>query len=150
MGLSNGTGTIVATVTTTQDGTFTVNVSYTNPAALTFFGIVTTSASDYVTSIRYTPPTNGSQNPIIDNVSFAAAPSAAVPEPTSIALLGLGLVGTGSRHSAGSVGPRPESPPGPPPEPGGSPRNDSPTLARSGPTRSRWGEVRFGTPRRSR
>jgi len=108
-GTNTGSVTISETVTITGldastpgslTGTLTGTFASTLPstgALSTFTGSFTPlSGSGFtVSGISYTQPTAGSPlgSPTQGNISFFVTPNAVVPEPTSVAILGLGLAG---------------------------------------------------------
>jgi hypothetical protein len=97
--LANGKISFIAT--TILDGTF--SGSFTVPASdgnntMAFFGLTTSSPTDYITSLQLNTQANSSQQIVVDNVSFGPV-TATIPEPGSLALLTVGALALGVRAS---------------------------------------------------
>ena len=86
----NGLGTVTTRVTTLEPLSFTV-IDFRNLDTQGYYGFVSTHP---ITSIRFTSTGGGSVNTGIDNIAV----SSSVPEPGTLALLGLGLAGLGLRR----------------------------------------------------
>jgi hypothetical protein len=69
-----------------------------------YFGIIATGGST-IDRISYGPPT-GVLNAGIDDIRFGQAAVSAVPEPTSLVLLGTGLLVGARQRRNGRRGPR--------------------------------------------
>lgn len=95
--LSDISGSFVGTgqLTVTYTSGVTATVTFTNPSVGNFWGITSTQAiaSLVVSAVQ---PTNGSPIwPTVNNLRIGAAPTSTVPEPSTYALLAVGLGGIG-------------------------------------------------------
>lgn len=87
-----GTGTTAGSVTGTLSGTFSIMNALSTFTNVTF---TQTSGSGFtVGSFTYSPPSPNSTSSNAGNIGVVITPTA-VPEPASIAMVGLGLAGVG-------------------------------------------------------